>query len=221
MNPWQITGFTLATAAAATLLMLPPGVLLAWILARGRFRGRVVLETFLSLPLVMPPVATGLVLLMLVAPRGPLGSLLARLGLEIVFTWKAVVLAMTVMGLPLLVRTVRAGIEQVDPRFEAAAAMLGAGPLRVFVTITVPLAAPAVAAGAMLGFARALGEFGATIMIAGSIPGSTRTLAVAIYSLAETGRDGEAAMLVGISAAIAFVALCASNWISSRAGLRA
>jgi molybdate transport system permease protein len=221
MNPWQITGFTLATAAAATLLMLPPGVLLAWVLARGRFRGRVVLETLLSLPLVMPPVATGLVLLMLVAPRGPLGSLLARLGLEIVFTWKAVVLAMTVMGLPLLVRTVRAGIEQVDPRFEAAAAMLGAGPLRVFVTITVPLAAPAVAAGAMLGFARALGEFGATIMIAGSIPGSTRTLAVAIYSLAETGRDGEAAMLVGISAAIAFVALCASNWISSRAGLRA
>src|SRR6187200_260122 len=168
MNPWQITGFTLATAAAATLLMLPPGVLLAWVLARGRFRGRVVLETFLSLPLVMPPVATGLVLLMLVAPRGPLGSLLARLGLEIVFTWKAVVLAMTVMGLPLLVRTVRAGIEQVDPRYEAAAAMLGAGPLRVFVTITVPLAAPAVAAGAMLGFARALGEFGATIMIAGS-----------------------------------------------------
>jgi molybdate transport system permease protein len=221
MNPWQITGFTLATAGAATLLMLPPGVLLAWVLARGRFRGRVVLETLLSLPLVMPPVATGLVLLMLVAPRGPLGSLLARLGLEIVFTWKAVVLAMTVMGLPLLVRTVRAGIEQVDPRFEAAAAMLGAGPLRVFVTITVPLAAPAVAAGAMLGFARALGEFGATIMIAGSIPGSTRTLAVAIYSLAETGRDGEAAMLVGISAAIAFVALCASNWISSRAGLRA
>ena len=221
MNPWQITAFTLATAAAATLLMLPPGVLLAWVLARSRFRGRVVLETFLSLPLVMPPVATGLVLLMLVAPRGPLGSLLARLGLEIVFTWKAVVLAMTVMGLPLLVRTVRAGIEQVDPRYEAAAAMLGAGPLRVFVTITVPLAAPAVAAGAMLGFARALGEFGATIMIAGSIPGSTRTLAVAIYSLAETGRDGEAAMLVGISAAIAFVALCASNWISSRAGLRA
>jgi molybdate transport system permease protein len=221
MNAWQITGFTVATAAAATLLMLVPGVLLAWILARGRFRGRVVLDTLLSLPLVMPPVATGLVLLMLIAPRGPVGGLLSRLGIEIVFTWKAVVLAMTVMGLPLLVRTVRAGIEQVDPRYEAAAAMLGAGPLRVFLTITVPLAGPAVAAGAMLGFARALGEFGATIMIAGSIPGSTRTLAVAIYSLAETGRDGEAAVLVGISAAIAFLALCASNWISTRAGLRA
>ena len=169
----------------------------------------------------MPPVATGLVLLMLVAPRGPVGRVLARAGVDVVFTWKAVVLAMTVMGLPLLVRTVRAGIEQVDRRYEAAASTLGAGPLRVFLTVTLPLARPAVAAGAVLGFARALGEFGATIMIAGSIPGSTRTLAVAIYSLAETGRDGDAAVLVAISAAIAFVALCVSNWISSRAGLRA
>jgi molybdate transport system permease protein len=220
MDAWQITGFTIATAAVATLLMLPPGLLLAWLLARGRFRGRVLLDTVVSLPLVMPPVATGLVLLMLVAPRGPLGRVLARAGVDVVFTWKAVVLAMTVMGLPLLVRTVRAGIEQVDRRYEAAAATLGAGPFRVFLTVTLPLARPAVAAGAVLGFARALGEFGATIMIAGSIPGSTRTLAVAIYSLAETGRDGDAAVLVAISATIAFVALCVSNWISSRAGLR-
>ena len=201
--------------------MLPPGLLLAWLLARGRFRGRVLLDTLVSLPLVMPPVATGLVLLTLLAPRGPIGRLLARAGVEVVFTWKAVVLAMTVMGLPLLVRTVRAGIEQVDGRYEAAASTLGAGPLRVFLTITLPLARPAVAAGAVLGFARALGEFGATIMIAGSIPGSTRTLAVAIYSLAETGRDREAAMLVAIAAIIAFGALSVSNWISSRAGLRA
>jgi molybdate transport system permease protein len=221
MNAWQITGFTLATAGAATLLMLPPGLLIAWLLARGRFRGRVLLDTLISLPLVMPPVATGLVLLMLVAPRGLLGPVLARFGVDIVFTWKAVVLAMTVMGLPLLVRTVRAGIEQVDRRYEDAAATLGAGPLRVFLTVTLPLARPAVAAGAVLGFARALGEFGATIMIAGSIPGSTRTLAVAIYSLAETGRDGDAGLLVAISAAIAFAALCISNWISPRAGLRA
>jgi molybdate transport system permease protein len=123
--------------------------------------------------------------------------------------------------LPLLVRTVRAGIEQVDRRYEAAAATLGAGPLRVFLTITLPLARPAIAAGAVLGFARALGEFGATVMIAGSIPGSTRTLAVAIYSFAETGRDREAGLLVAIAAAIAFVALGIANWISSRAGLRA
>ena len=221
MDAWQITGFTIATAAAATILMLPPGLLLAWLLARGRFRGRVLLDTVVSLPLVMPPVATGLVLLMLVAPRGPLGRVLARAGVDVVFTWKAVVLAMTVMGLPLLVRTVRAGIEQVDRRYEAAASTLGAGPLRVFLTVTLPLARPAVAAGAVLGFARALGEFGATIMIAGSIPGSTRTLAVAIYSLAETGRDGDAAVLVAISAAIAFGALSVSNWISSRSDLRA
>jgi len=221
MDAWQITAFTLGTAALATVLMLPPGLLLAWLLARGRFRGRVLLETVVSLPLVMPPVATGLVLLMLVAPRGPLGRLLARVGVDVVFTWKAVVLAMTVMGLPLLVRTVRAGIEQVDRRYEAAASTLGAGPLRVFFTITLPLARPAVIAGAVLGFARALGEFGATIMIAGSIPGSTRTLAVAIYSFAETGRDREAAVLVGISAAIAFAALCVSNWMTSRDGARA
>src|SRR6185503_10484129 len=164
--------------------------------------------------------ATGLVLLAIVAPLAPVGRVFARAGIDIVFTWKAVVLAMTVMGLPLLVRTVRAGIEQVDRRYEAAAATLGAGPLRVFLTITMPLARPAIAAGAVLGVARALGEFGATVMIAGSIPGSTRTLAVAIYSFAETGQDRDAAVLVAIAAGIAFSALCVSNWISSRAGLR-
>jgi molybdate transport system permease protein len=217
MDVWHITWFTVATAALATLLMLPPGLFLAWLLARGRFRGRVLLETIVSLPLVMPPVATGLILLMLVAPRGPIGELLSRLGISVVFTWKAVVLAMMVMGLPLMIRSVRAGIEQVDRRYEAVASTLGAGPLRVFFTITLPLARPSVLAGSVLAFARALGEFGATIMIAGSIPGATRTLAVAIYSYAETGRDDDAAVLVGISAAIAFAALWLSNWISSRA----
>jgi molybdate transport system permease protein len=159
--------------------------------------------------------------LTLLAPRGPIGRWLARVGVDIVFTWKAVVIAMAVMGLPLLVRTVRAGIEQVDRRYEAAAATLGAGPLRVFLTITMPLARPAIAAGAVLGFARALGEFGATVMIAGSIPGSTRTLAVAIYSFAETGQDRDAAVLVAIAAGIAFAALALANWITSRAGFRA
>jgi molybdate transport system permease protein len=220
MDVWHITWFTLATAALATVLMLPPGVLLAWLLARGRFRGRVLLETAVSLPLVMPPVATGLLLLMLVSPRGPLGGPLAAAGIDIVFTWKAVVLAMTVMGLPLLVRTVRGGIEQVDRRYEAVAATLGAPPSRVFLTITLPLAMPAVLAGSVLGFARALGEFGATIMIAGSIPGATQTLAVAIYSFAETGRDDQALTLVAISAAIAFGALWLSSRIAAGAGVR-
>lgn len=217
----RITLLTVGMALAATAIMLPAGLLLAWLLARGRFPGRVLLETFVSLPLVMPPVATGLLLLMLLAPRGPVGGFLARLGIDIVFTWKAVVIAMAVMGLPLLVRTARAGFEQVDQRYESVAATLGARPLRVFLTVTLPLALPAVAAGAVLSFARAIGEFGATMMIAGSIPGSTRTLAVAIYSFAETGRDTEAAQLVGVSAALAFAALWLSNRITARAGVRA
>ena len=217
---WWITLLTVAMAGAATLLILPVGLLLAWALTRGRFPGRVLLETVVSLPLVMPPVATGLVLLFILAPRGALGPLLASMGIEIVFTWKAAVIAMAVMGLPLLVRTARAGFEQVDRRYESVAATLGASPLRVFLNVTLPLALPAVAAGAVLAFARSIGEFGATMMIAGSIPGSTRTLSVAIYSFAETGRDTEAAQLVGVSAALAFAALWLSNWITTRAAGR-
>jgi molybdate transport system permease protein len=218
MDVWQITWFTILTALAATAIMIPPGLLLAWVLARFRFRGRVLVDTLVSMPLVMPPVATGLILLMLFAPRGPIGRVLERIGIEVVFTWKAVVLAMAVMGLPLFVRTARAGFEQVDRRYESVAATLGAAPLRVFFTISLPLAAPGVIAATVLGFARALGEFGATIMIAGSIPGATRTLSVAIYSFAETGRDRDAAMLLGISAAIAFGALWISTRIASRSG---
>ena len=220
MDVWQITAFTVATALGATAVMLPAGLSIAWLLARKSFPGRSLVETIVSLPLVMPPVATGLILLMLLAPRGPIGGLLASVGVEVVFTWKAVVLAMAVMGLPLFVRTTRAGIEQVDRRFEAAASTLGARPLRIFMTITLPLAAPAVAAGSVLAFARALGEFGATIMIAGGIPG-TRTLAVSIYTFAETGRDREAAILLAISASIAFAALHVSNRIAARSGVRA
>ncbi|CAN5708203.1 molybdate ABC transporter permease subunit [soil metagenome] len=217
---WWITLLTVAMAGAATLLILPIGLLLAWALTRGRFPGRVLLDTVVSLPLVMPPVATGLVLLFILAPRGALGPMLARMGIEIVFTWKAAVIAMAVMGLPLLVRTARAGFEQVDRRYESVAATLGASPFRVFLGVTLPLALPAVAAGAVLAFARSIGEFGATMMIAGSIPGSTRTLSVAIYSFAETGRDTEAAQLVGVSAALAFAAVWLSNWITSRAAGR-
>jgi len=219
MGVWQIAGFTIAAALGATAVMLPPGLLLAWLLARKQFRGRALVDTLVSLPLVLPPVATGLILLMLFAPRGPIGRVLAWAGIEVVFTWKAVVLAMAVMALPLFVRTARAGIEQVDRRFEAVASTLGARPLRIFFTITLPLAAPAVAAATVLGFARALGEFGATIMIAGSLP-STRTLAVSIYTFAETGHDREALVLVAVSAAIAFVALYVSNRIGSAPGAR-
>jgi len=169
-----------------------------------------------SLPLVMPPVATGLILLMLLSRRGSLGRVLERLGIEVVFTWKAVVLAMAIMGLPLLVRTARAGFEQVNARYERVAATLGASPARVFLTISLPLAWPSVLAGAVLAFARALGEFGATIMVAGAIPGATRTLSSAIYGYAETGQDAMALQLLLVSVAIAFVALWTANRLVER-----
>ena len=216
MDTWSITLFTIACAAGATVLMVPPGLAIAWVLARHRFVGRTVLETVVSLPLVMPPVATGLLLLMLLGRRGPVGSLLERFGIQIVFTWKAVVMAMALMGFPMLVRTARAGFENVDRRYEQVAATLGASPMRAFVTISLPLAWPSVVAGAMLGFARALGEFGATIVVAGSIPGVTRTLAVAIYGYTETGQDTKALQLLGVSAVIGFVALWLSNRLAER-----
>ena len=208
---WQIASFTLVMALVATMVMLPVGVALAWLFARRRFAGRTIVETAVLLPLVMPPVATGLILLKLLGRRGPVGRVLEAAGIEVVFTWKAVVLAMAVMGLPLLVRAARAGFEQVDRRYEQIAETLGAGPARVFFTISLPLAGRGVLAGSLLGFSRALGEFGATIMIAGSIPGATQTLAVAIYSYAETGQDAAAAMLLGVSISIAFLALFISN----------
>ena len=216
MDLWHITWFTVACATGATLLVLPAGVAIAWLLARRRFAGQALVETLVSLPLVMPPVATGLVLLMLLSRRGAIGRVRDAAGIDIVFTWKAVVIAMAVMGLPLLVRTARAGFEQVNRRYEQVAATLGAPPARVFFTISLPLAWPSIVAGAVLAFARALGEFGATIVVAGSIPGATRTLAVAIYSYTEIGQDRQAAILVVVSAAIAFLALWYSNRLAAR-----
>ena len=207
----EIAVFTTVAALAATIVMLPPGIALAWVLARNRFRGKSVVETFASLPLVMPPVATGLLLLWLVGRRGPVGQLLAPFGIEIVFTPVAVVLAMAIMGLPLLVRTARAGFEQVTRRYEQMAETLGARPWRVFRTITLPLASRTILAGALLGFTRALGEFGATIVVAGSIPGRTRTLAVGIYTFTETGQDAQAAVLLVVSVALAFGATLVAN----------
>ena len=203
--------FTTAAALAATVVMLPPGLALAWVLARHRFRGKAIIETLVSLPLVMPPVATGLLLLWLVGRRGPVGRLLEPFGIEIVFTPAAVVLAMAIMGLPLLVRTARAGFEQVTRRYEQMAETLGARPWRVFTTVTLPLASRNILAGALLGFTRALGEFGATIVVAGSIPGRTRTLAVGIYTYTETGQDARAAALLVVSVALAFAAVLIAN----------
>ena len=211
---FSIASFTVAMALLATLLMLPPGVALAWLLARRPFPGRSVLDTLVSLPLVLPPVATGLILLWLLGRRGPLGELLARVGFDVLFTWKAVVIAMAVMGLPLLVRAARAGFEQVDRRYEHVAATLGASPARIFFTISLPLAGRGVLAGALLGFSRALGEFGATIMVAGALP-STRTIAVSIFSYTETGQQAAAISMLAVSAVIAFAALLLSNRLTT------
>ena len=191
-NPddWQIVGFTVWMAVLGTLVILPPGIALAWLLARRNWCGKTLVETTVSLPLVMPPVVTGLVLLKLFGRRGPLGRWLwESFGIEVVFTWKAVVIALAVMSLPMLVRAARSAIEDVNPLFEQQARTLGAGELRVFFTITLPLARRGVMAGVVLAFARALGEFGATIMIAGNIPGKTTTLSVAIYNLVQLGQD--------------------------------
>ena len=212
----EIAAFSALMALAATLLALPVGVAFGWLLARRAFRGRSLVETLVTLPLVMPPVATGLILLRLLGRRSPLGRALDAAGLEVIFTWKAVVIAMAVMSVPIILLTAKAGFQQLNPRFEQMAATLGAGPLRIFFTISLPLAGRSIAAAALLGFARALGEFGATIMIAGGIPGETETLSVAIYRLTEVGREDDAFGLMLLSLLLAFGAMFASNHVLRR-----
>lgn len=205
---WQILGLTLRTAALATVLIIPPGLAVAWLLARRQWRGKSLVETLVALPLVMPPVATGLLLLELLGRRGPVGGWLHRaLGVDIVFTWRAVVAAMMVMSFPLLVRAARVAFEEVSPRVEDIARTLGATETRVFTTITLPLASRGILGGMLLAFARAIGEFGATILVAGNIPGRTTTLSLAIYNFVQLGRDEDAYRLLGISVAIAFAAV--------------
>lgn len=209
----HITLFTLGVAALSTLLIVPPGIALAWLLARRSWPGKSFVETLVALPLVIPPVATGLILLKLFGRRAPLGNFLENtLGLEIVFTWKAVVIATAVMSFPLFVRAARVAFEEVDQRLEQAARTLGAGPWDAFFSVTLPLALRGLVAGGVLAFARALGEFGATIMIAGMIPGETITLALGIYQQVQLGRDTEALGLLVISVSLAFVAL----WLGER-----
>ena len=213
----QILGFTLAMAAFAMVAILPPGLALAWLLARRSFPGKAVVETLVALTLVMPPVATGLFLLRLLGRRSALGRFLHdRLDLDVIFTWRGVLLAMAVMSLPLFVRSARVAFEEVPRRLEQIARTLGAPPARVFVTITLPLAARGLAAGMLLAFARALGEFGATIVVAGNIPGRTQTSALAIYQLIQLGRDDAALRLCLAAAALAFLALFLSERLLAR-----
>ncbi|BET65124.1 molybdate ABC transporter permease subunit [Opitutales bacterium ASA1] len=213
----DITLFTLGVALLSTLLILPPGVALGWLLARRAWPGKVLVETLVALPLVIPPVATGLILLKLFGRRGPLGRFFEEvLGVEIVFTWKAVVLASAVMAFPMLVRAARVAFEEVNPRLEETARTLGASAWDAFWSVTLPSARRGLLAGCVLAFARALGEFGATVMLAGMIPGETITLALGIYHEVQLGRDEAAFGLVLVSVALAFVALWASERLARR-----
>jgi len=214
---WQIVWFTAWVSALSTLLILPFGLGTAWLLARREWPGKSILETTVSLPLVMPPVATGLILLKVLGRRGTIGGFFHdRLGIDIVFTWRAVLLALAVMSFPLLVRSARIAFEEINPRLEQIARTLGASGLRVFFTVTAPLAMRGIVGGMLLAFARALGEFGATIMVAGNIPGKTATLSLSIFQSVQLGQDVQAFRLLGVSVVLAFVAVWASEWLLRR-----
>lgn len=211
-DDFRLILFTLGVSAAAVTLALPFGLALGWWLARKHWPGKTIVETLVMLPMVLPPVVTGLVLLKLFGRKGPFGGLLDRLGVEVIFTWKAVVLALAIMAFPLLLRCIRTAFEEVPRHLEEAAATLGKTPWQVFSRVSVPLARRGIAAGLVLGFARALGEFGATMMVAGLIPGVTETVPLAIYRSFQAGNDDRVWMLAGVSAVIAFVAL----WVAGR-----
>ena len=210
-DEWRVVEFSVRLAALSTVLLLPAGLALAWLLARRTWRGKALVETLVALPLVMPPVATGVILLRILGRRGVVGGWLHRsFDLDVAFTARGVVAAMMVMSAPLLVRAARVAFEEVNPRYEQIAATLGARPRRVFLTITLPLALRGVVGGMLLAFARALGEFGATILVAGNIPGRTTTLATAIFNAVELGRDDVAMRLLAVSVLVAFAAV----WIA-------
>jgi molybdate transport system permease protein len=211
---WQIVWFTAWVSALSTLMILPFGLALAWALARRDWPGKSIVETLASLPLVMPPVATGLILLKLFGRRGTIGGFLHdKLDFDVIFTWRAVLLALSVMSLPLLVRSARVAFEEVNPRLEQIARTLGAGNWRVFFSITVPLAARGIVAGMILAFARALGEFGATIMVAGNIPGKTATLSLTIFQDVQLGDDAHAFRLLCVAVVLAFAAVWFSEFL--------
>ncbi|MCU9838614.1 molybdate ABC transporter permease subunit [Ruegeria sp. WL0004] len=220
---WQAVTLSLKVSTWATLLSLPLAVLAAHALARWRFPGRTLLNGLVHLPLIMPPVVTGYVLLMLFGPAGSVGSVLQSLGLTLAFNWAGAALAAAVMGFPLMVRAIRLSIEAVDPRLEQAAATLGASRVWVFVTVTLPLILPGLIAGIILGFAKAMGEFGATITFVSNIPGQTQTIPSAIYAFLQVpGGETAAVRLVTISIVLALGALLlsesAARWAARRVG---
>jgi len=219
---WTAVRLSLLVAITATAASLIPGIAVAWLLARGRFWGKSLVDTLVHLPLIMPPVVTGYLLLILFGRRGPIGEFLEQtFGIVFAFRWTGAALACAVMGFPLMVRAVRLSIEAVDPRLESAAGTLGAHPLWVFATVTLPLCLPGVIAGAILSFAKAMGEFGATITFVSNIPGETQTLPSAIYTLTQVpGGDAAALRLTLISIVISMLALLGSELLARRIGAR-
>ncbi|MEO8723666.1 MAG: molybdate ABC transporter permease subunit [Sphingobium sp.] len=211
---------SLKVSSVAVVLTLPIAFGLAWALARCRFPGKLLLDGLIHLPLVLPPVVTGWLLLLAFGNNGPIGQWCAQwLGISFMFRWTGAALAAAVMALPLIVRAMRLSIEAVDVRLESAARSLGAGPVRTFATITLPLALPGILAGAVLGFARSIGEFGATITFVSNIPGETRTLPIAIYSALQIpGGEVTVTRLAIISVVLSLGALVASEALSRRAG---
>ncbi len=218
---WGAVRLSLRVALWATLFSLPLGVLVAYALARWRFPGREVLNVLVHLPLIMPPVVTGYLLLLTFGTRGPIGGLLADWGIVFAFRWTGAALAAGVMAFPFMVRAVRLSIEAVDPKLEQAAATLGASRLWVFLTVTLPMIVPGIIAGTVLTFAKGMGEFGATITFVSNIPGQTQTIPLAIDLLLETpGGEAQAARLAGLSILLAALALALSEWISRRVAAR-
>ena len=217
---FSILLLTLRVASCATLLILPLGIGAGWLLARRRGGFTPFVETLLSLPLVLPPTAVGLLLLYALRPRSVIGRLLEGGGIDLLFTWKAAVVATAVMSFPLLVRPARTAFEEIDPRLLAMGRSLGNSPLRVFRRVALPLAWRGVLAGTLLAFCRALGEFGATILIAGNIPGRTQTMALAIFHRNQIGHDDAAMRLVGITVVLAFATVLASELVARRRSQR-
>ena len=224
LTPEETTAILLSlkVASVATLASLPFGVWIAWLLARKTFPGKALLDALVHLPLIIPPVVTGYLLLLLFGRRGLVGAFLAEhLGIVFAFRWTGAALACAVMGFPLLVRAIRLSMEAVDPKLEAAGQTLGAHPALVFLTVTLPLSLPGILAGTVLSFARAFGEFGATVTFVSNIPGETQTLPTAIYTFTQVpGGDAQAMRLTLISIAIAAVAIVLSELLARRSARR-
>ncbi|ARV74422.1 molybdate ABC transporter permease subunit [Vibrio campbellii] len=219
---YQALILSLKVGAYAVVWLIPLGIALAWLLSRKQFIGKSILDSLIHLPLVLPPVVIGYLLLISLGRQGFLGSwLYEHFGLVFSFNWKGAVIACIVVALPLMVRSVRLSLDNVDPKLEHAASTLGASPLKVFLTITLPLTIPGIITGTMLSFARSLGEFGATISFVSNIPGETQTIPLAMYNFIETpGAEMEAARLCIISIALALSTLMMSEWLNRKASAR-